>query len=50
MRGLLYINRVYTGSTVEFTARLLIGLVIGSIASTKKVTGALRVILAVLIV
>jgi len=50
MWGLLYIGCVYTGSIAGLTAQLFAGLAIGSIASIKRVAGALRVVLAVLIV
>jgi len=50
MRGLLYIGYIYAGSIVGLAAWLLIKLIIGSTASAKKVTGALRVVFAVLIV
>jgi len=50
MRGLLYISRVYVGSTAGLAARLLTGLAIGSTAGAEKVMGALQVVLAVLVV
>jgi len=39
MRGLLYIGRVYAGSMVGLAARLLMGLVMGSIADIERVAG-----------
>jgi len=50
MRGLLYIGRMCTGSTIGLTTRLFTGLVVGSMANTEGVAGALRVVLAVLVV
>jgi len=50
MRGLLYVGRVYIGSITGLAARLLAGLVVGSTASIEGVAGALRVVLAVLVV
>jgi len=47
---LLYIGCVYVGSIAGLTAWLLAGLAIGSTAGAERVAGALRVILAVLVV
>jgi len=47
---LLYIGRVYVGSTVGLAARLLAGLAIGSIASIEGVAGCAELLRAVLAV
>jgi len=41
---------VYAGSTTRLTVWLFVGLAIGSTASAEGVTGALRVVLTVLVV
>ena len=46
----MYIGYVYTGITIGLVARLPIGLAANSIAGTVKVTEALWVVLAVLVV
>jgi len=47
---LLYIGRVYTGSTVGLTVWLFIGLAIGSIASVKGVIDCAGLLQAVFVV
>jgi len=41
---------VYAGSTAKLAAWLLVGLAIGNTASIEIIAGALRVVLAVLVV
>jgi len=53
MRGLLYIDYIYTESTVKFTVQLFIGLAISNTASIKGIincAGPLRAILTVPII